>query len=741
MKKVLVLLFLAVIAYSARNACAQTTVFTYQGSLQSGGAPANGNFDFQFKLFDAVSGGTQQGSTLQRLNVPVTNGVFSVSLDFGGGTLPGADRFLDIAVTTAGGGTFTALTPRQQVNSSPYAVRSLKATVADSVAASGIPAGSANYIQNGASQQASSNFNISGNGTAGGTLSSNIIYATTQYNLGNSRVLALNPTSTFVGVLAGASNTTGFDNSFFGRAAGSANTTGDTNSFFGSKAGQSNTTAIRNSFFGASAGMQNTASDNSFFGENAGLLNTTGDVNAFFGSNAGANNSTGRTNSFFGAFAGEANTTGDQNSFFGTSAGESNSTGTLNSFFGKGAGQSNTTGNNDSFFGKDAGLLNTTSSGNSFFGASAGRGNTDSSFNSFFGFDAGEASTGSGNSFFGSAAGTSNTSGLENAFFGADAGFSNTTGNHNIGVGVNAGLANTAGDLNSFLGFDAGQSNTSGSKKKFIGEASDAGADNLINAPAIGANALVSQSNSMILGSINGVNNATADVRVGIGTTTPAKHLHIMGAGDQEVMIESSDAGGRKWTLQASNGGVNGSFRIIDRTVSVTRMTILDNGNVGIGNTNPNDRLNVNGNISLLLGSAGTTSLCQNASLQIATCSSSLRYKTNIANFTSGIGLIRRLRPISFDWKEGGMKDIGFGAEEVANVDPRFVTYNDKGEVEGVKYDRLSVAFVNAFKEQQVQIEAQQKQIEALQKQIEQRRTEFDDLKRIICSIKPEEKL
>lgn len=51
------------------------------------------------------------------------------------------------------------------------------------------------------------------------------------------------------------------------------------------------------------------------------------------------------------------------------------------------------------------------------------------------------------------------------------------------------------------------------------------------------------------------------------------------------------------------------------------------------------------------------------------------------------------------------MLDVGFGAEDVAKINPLFVTYNDKGEIEGVKYDRLSVVFVNGFKEQQAQIE------------------------------------
>ena len=51
---------------SPRNSYAQATEFTYQGSLKDGAAPANANYDFEFALFDAASGGTQIGSTLAR---------------------------------------------------------------------------------------------------------------------------------------------------------------------------------------------------------------------------------------------------------------------------------------------------------------------------------------------------------------------------------------------------------------------------------------------------------------------------------------------------------------------------------------------------------------------------------------------------------------------------------------------------------------------------------------------------
>ena len=149
-------------------AFAQTTAFTYQGSLNTSGTPASGNYDFQFALFDAASGGAQLGSTLTRSTVAVANGVFAVSLDFGG-QFPGANRFLDISVRTTGGGAFTSLIPRQLVNSAPYSVKSLNADNATNATQLGGLAPSA-FIQNTTSPQAASNFNISGNGIFGGNV-------------------------------------------------------------------------------------------------------------------------------------------------------------------------------------------------------------------------------------------------------------------------------------------------------------------------------------------------------------------------------------------------------------------------------------------------------------------------------------------------------------------------------------------------------------------------------------------
>src|SRR5437867_10769532 len=106
---------------AATSAFAQASSFNYQGRLTDGGTAANGNYDLQFAVFDSLSGGTQVGSTQTLNTVAVSNGVFSVALDFGANSFSGANRFLEISARLSGGGSFTLLTPRQQVTATPYA--------------------------------------------------------------------------------------------------------------------------------------------------------------------------------------------------------------------------------------------------------------------------------------------------------------------------------------------------------------------------------------------------------------------------------------------------------------------------------------------------------------------------------------------------------------------------------------------------------------------------------------------
>src|SRR5215471_1655595 len=105
---------------------AQTTAFTYQGKLTDAGNPANGNYDLQFKLFDSLSTGAQQGATLVRNPVTASTGIFTVTLDFGASVFGGTDRYLEIGVRPAGSSSaYTILAPRQPITSSPYAIQTI----------------------------------------------------------------------------------------------------------------------------------------------------------------------------------------------------------------------------------------------------------------------------------------------------------------------------------------------------------------------------------------------------------------------------------------------------------------------------------------------------------------------------------------------------------------------------------------------------------------------------------------
>lgn len=153
-------------------------------------------------------------------------------------------------------------------------------------------------------------------------------------------------------------------------------------------------------------------------------------------------------------------------------------------------------------------------------------------------------------------------------------------------IGVNAGRdldASEGNDLNVMIGYQSGFTGggavlTDGSNLTLIGNNTEA-ANTLTNATAIGANAVVKADNSLVLGSINGENGATASTNVGIGTTTPDNRLEIV-KGAQGSNI----SGLRLWSLvgstpTASTGEVlsidaNGDVIVVEDTSN--RLALLE---------------------------------------------------------------------------------------------------------------------------------------------------------------------
>ena len=101
------------------------TTITYQGRLKDGGSPVDGEYDFQFKLFDdpSVVLGNQVGPTITKEDIDLAAGTFTVRLDFGSGVFTGDCRWLEIGVRPGNStGAFTMLSPLQELTRTPYAI-------------------------------------------------------------------------------------------------------------------------------------------------------------------------------------------------------------------------------------------------------------------------------------------------------------------------------------------------------------------------------------------------------------------------------------------------------------------------------------------------------------------------------------------------------------------------------------------------------------------------------------------
>ena len=229
-------LLLSTINYQLSTAHAQGTAFTYQGRLNSGGSPAGGTYNLTFSLFNTNTSGVSIAGPVTNNAVSVTNGLFTVLVDFGPAVFTGATNWLEIAVETNGATPFTTLVPRQQITPTPYAILA---------------------------------------GTASGL--SGTLLASQLTSIGNTN-----------GAVYG---------NFFVGSAGNSAMAGSYNTAYGYEALSTNMFGSANTADGFYALLSNTSgSDNTANGVNALALNTSGSDNIALGYQAGYNISTGSSN-------------------------------------------------------------------------------------------------------------------------------------------------------------------------------------------------------------------------------------------------------------------------------------------------------------------------------------------------------------------------------------------------------------------------------------------------------------
>lgn len=356
----------------------------------------------------------------------------------------------------------------------------------------------------------------------------------------------------FAGVNAGRLNAgaTGTNNLGVGYSALSSYTSGTANTFIGSGAGASLTASNQNTAIGygaLSAITDNTMSSNTAIGYIA-MQGTTSGYNTAVGHSALSQGNTGGYNTAIGWYALRQNGAGTANVAIGEQALTANTAGNHNVAIGSSALVANSDGEYNIAFGRQSQWKTTTGDQNISIGTSALYNNTSGSSNVMIGNQAAyEAKAnnvnynigiGEGAQYFMAASSniaigyyavrgdvTTGITGSNNIGLGESTLRVATSADNNIAIGKYALLSHTSGDNNVAIGVEAaysgaGKENITGSNNTFIGTYAGPGSNNLTNATAIGYNATVGASNSLVLG---------ASANVGIGTNSPAFLFQVAG--------------------------------------------------------------------------------------------------------------------------------------------------------------------------------------------------------------------
>lgn len=99
------------------------TAFTYQGHLYDANHAADGEYDFEFTLYDANEGGSQLAGPIEVNDYDVIDGYFTVELDFGCEVFDGNAVWLETTVAHGDGSDPCTLSPRQEITPVPYALQ------------------------------------------------------------------------------------------------------------------------------------------------------------------------------------------------------------------------------------------------------------------------------------------------------------------------------------------------------------------------------------------------------------------------------------------------------------------------------------------------------------------------------------------------------------------------------------------------------------------------------------------
>ncbi|MBK8608394.1 MAG: tail fiber domain-containing protein [Chitinophagaceae bacterium] len=566
-------------------------------------------------------------------------------------------------------------------------------------------------------------------------------------------------------------NTAGNRNTAVGSGAQYKNTTGNSNTAVGDGTLYQNIVGYSNVAIGISALYNNTTrsnlvaiGDSALYNNGIGaLIIYDGAFNTAIGSKALFKNTTGNSNTATGNNSLYNNITGNDNTANGVNALASNTIGASNTANGSSALVNNTNGNSNTANGSSALAGNTTGTSNTASGAGALLSNTSGNYNTANGvFSMVDNLTGSHNTAIGVNALYRNKRGNFNTAIGDSSLFTDTVSN-NTALGAYTLAANVRGTNNVAVGVKAGNdpANDNGYYNTYIGDSTMMLA-NRTNSTVIGSKAYTSTNNSMVLGSINGVNGATADVKIGIGVTDPTEKLEIGNGrlrfrgnapfGNAHGITWTNNAGttdrafigmetdnfwgiysfGLGWNVRVHNTtGEVGVFKQPLTTVNDSRLQVKQSGSqngIGIENTNTTNHWD----LFLDAGAVPDFNFYLNGSLRSYIRNSDGAYiqvsdknlKKDITVLQPALQKISTLQPYQYHYVEnnaGSNYSIGFMAQDVQKLFPDAVSEKlmKDGRLQlGVNYQYFTVLAIKGLQEQQSNMEAQNKKIEVLERQL-----------------------
>jgi trimeric autotransporter adhesin len=324
-----------------------------------------------------------------------------------------------------------------------------------------------------------------------------------------------------------------------------------------------------NSGYGSVGSSEGTSSHriNIALGDSAMHSNLNGYDNVAIGSSSLKSNTSGFSNIAIGKNSLETNISGQNNLAIGTYSLNKNTTGNYNVVLGNNGLLKNTLGNFNIAIGQNTLQENTTGAANTAVGDQALSSNT----------------TANSNTAIGTRALRVNSTGAENTAIGLQALLANTNGSYNVALGNKTSSTNTTGNNNTAIGFRAGSFNN-GSNNVFLGYF--AGYDEL------GSNKLYIENSASMTPLIYGEfdNN-----KVVINDSLESKTIKITSGAANDYFLKSDSEGHGSWVN--INTYTPNYWTIIDDKISNTNTS-----NVGIGVSNPSEKLQVAGNIDIKNG-------------------------------------------------------------------------------------------------------------------------------------------